>query len=144
MWNEFTLQQVDSNQGVEKSQQRPREMEGPEQNLLQWVWILNLIHHNQHVFSLLLCTDFRLMMMKCSIKTYPSECTSLPSVWEFSLTEAPGTEARCNRLFQHLGWLACCSDLSAAGHPANISLHCTPSISSLLLQGPSASAPRRW
>lgn len=40
----------------------------------------------------------------------------------FSLTQGPGTEARCNRLFQRLGWLARCSDLSAAGRPANTSL----------------------
>lgn len=43
-------------------------------------------------------------------------------VCKFTLTQGPGTEARCNRLFQHLGWLACCSDLSAAGRPANTSL----------------------
>lgn len=38
-----------------------------------------------------------------------------------SLAQGPGTEARCNRLFQRLGLLPCCGDLSAAGRPANTS-----------------------
>lgn len=48
-------------------------------------------------------------------------CIPAGRVCVISLTQGPGTEARCNRLFQHLGWLACCSDLSAAGCPANTS-----------------------
>lgn len=64
---------------------------------------------------------------------------------KFSLTQGPGRETRCNRLFQHLSWLACCGDLSAAGLPANTSLlTAVLQLAVYYCGGPRFQPPRRW
>lgn len=78
---------------------------------------------NEEIWPILHCRKFLLPVFMCStvrsdeysVYFLQAQCVC---VCVCSLLQGPGTEVTSNRLFQHLGWPACCSDLSAAGRPA--------------------------